>query len=244
MSTDTGSEFVEKTKHKYLGPSPQQTGAPPPALQTDFTKGKDRVDLPKPSDIGGQFQKIIEQRTSIRNYSSENITQEELSYLLWCTQGVKRVEADLHTFRTVPSAGARSALETIVLANRVDGLEPLMYQYIALEHKLAIVSHDNRIGWKVTSACFGQNMLQDSAATFIWVADIKRMVWRYGQRGYRYIFLDAGHVCQNLYLAAEAIGCGVCAVAAFDDDMLNETLGIDGKNHFVIYLATIGKKHD
>ena len=68
------------------------------------------------------------------------------------------------------------------------------------------------------------------------------MTWRYSQRGYRYVFLDAGHVCQNLYLAAEAIGCGCCAIAAFDDDVMNEILGLDGKKRFVIYLAAVGKK--
>lgn len=162
--------------------------------------------------------------------------------LLWCTQGVKEIEAGLHTFRTVPSAGARHALETFVLANRVDGLEPLLYQYMALEHKLAVVSRDNRIAEGITYACVGQQMVAASAVTFIWVADIERMTWRYSDRGYRYVFLDAGHACQNLYLAAEAIGCGVCAIGAFDDDILNEALGLDGERHFTIYVGCIGKK--
>ncbi|MBN1795250.1 MAG: SagB/ThcOx family dehydrogenase [Sedimentisphaerales bacterium] len=242
MTSGAGNEFIEKTKYENMAPSPQQKGDPPPVLQADFTKDKDRIDLPKPENIGGEIQTVIEQRTSVRKYSEKKLTQQELVYLLWCTQGVKKIEAGLHTFRNVPSAGARHAIETFVLANRIEGLEPLLYQYLALEHKLAIASHDNRMADKISMAAFGQDMLKTSAASFIWVADIKRMAWRYGERGYRYIFLDAGHVCQNLYLAAEAIGCGVCAVAAFDDDLLNETLGIDGKNHFVIYLAAIGKK--
>jgi SagB-type dehydrogenase family enzyme len=68
------------------------------------------------------------------------------------------------------------------------------------------------------------------------------MVWRYGERGYRYLHLDAGHVCQNLYLAAQVIGCGVCAIAAFDDAALNEAWELDGEDLFVIYLATVGKR--
>ena len=80
--------------------------------------------------------------------------------------------------------------------------------------------------------------------TFFWVAVPARTTWRYGNRGYRYIHLDAGHICQNLYLAAEAIGCGCCAVAAFHDEALNQVLGVDGENAFVTYVAPLGKRTD
>ena len=242
MDTGIGREFFEKTKYKYLSPSPQQKGAVPPELQADFTETDEKLELPSFGNIGSELQKIIEQRKSLRRYGEKALTQQELSYLLWCAQGVKKAEAGLHTFRTVPSAGARHAFETFVLVNRVEGLRPLMYQYLALEHKLGIVSQDDRIAEKIMFGCLGQTMIVRSAVTFIWAADVKRMSWRYGQRGYRYILLDAGHVCQNMYLAAESIGCGTCAIGAFDDDVMNETLGLDGKNHFVIYIATVGKK--
>ncbi len=78
--------------------------------------------------------------------------------------------------------------------------------------------------------------------TFAWTVDSYRMTWRYGERGYRYLHLDAGHVCQNLYLAAESVDCGVCAIAAFDDEAANRLLGLDGEEQFVIYFATVGKK--
>jgi SagB-type dehydrogenase family enzyme len=68
------------------------------------------------------------------------------------------------------------------------------------------------------------------------------MCWRYGERGYRYLHLDVGHVCQNLYLSAASIDCGVCAIAAFDDDRMNQLLGFDGENEFTIYVAAMGKK--
>lgn len=242
MEFGVGREFLEKTKYKYLVPAPQQKGAGPPPLQVDFAKGGGRVELPSPAKVGGEIQKLIEQRTSLRRYAEKALTQKELSCLLWCTQGVKKTEAGLHTFRTVPSAGARHAFETLVLANRVEGLEPLLYQYMALEHKLGVVSHDSRIAEKIVFGCMGQNMVATSAATFIWVADVERMTWRYGERGYRYILLDAGHICQNLYLAAESIGCGACGIGAFDDDVMNETLGLDGERHFVVYVGCVGKK--
>jgi SagB-type dehydrogenase family enzyme len=95
----------------------------------------------------------------------------------------------------------------------------------------------------ITHACLDQKQVETSAVTFIWAAVVKRMAWRYVERGYRYLFLDAGHVCQNLYLAAEAVGCGACAIAAYHDDLLNQALGLDGENIFAIYLASVGKRN-
>jgi len=94
----------------------------------------------------------------------------------------------------------------------------------------------------LTEACLKQPHVKNSAVTFFWVAVPLRMVWRYCQRGYRYLYLDAGHVCQNLYLLAESIHCGVCAIAAYDDDLVNQALQLDGEEQFAIYIATLGKK--
>jgi len=94
----------------------------------------------------------------------------------------------------------------------------------------------------LVNACFRQKMVGRAAVSFFWVAVIDRMFWRYDERGYRYLHLDAGHVCQNLYLAGESLGCGTCAIAAFDDDLLNEALALDGKEKFAVYAASLGKK--
>jgi SagB-type dehydrogenase family enzyme len=144
--------------------------------------------------------------------------------------------------RTVPSAGARHAFETYLLLNNVEGLPPGLYRYLAIERRLLQLNLDPTMADQITDACWRQRMVKKSAVTFIWVAIKYRMVWRYGERGYRYLHLDAGHVCQNLYLAAEAIDCGVCAIAAFQDEELNRLLELDGEEEFAIYLATVGKK--
>ena len=143
----------------------------------------------------------------------------------------------------MPSAGARHPFETFILVNRVEGLQPGLYRYLALSHRIARLPVADDIDQQLTAACLKQQHVLNSAVTFIWVADVQRTVWRYCQRGYRYMFLDAGHVCQNLYLLAEAIGCGVCALAAYDDDMVNAALGLDGEKLFAIYLATLGKRN-
>jgi len=166
---------------------------------------------------------------------------DELSYLLWCTQGVLGTRGTYATFRNVPSAGARHALETYLLVNHVEGLRPGIYRYLAIEHKLLRVNLRRGVAEAVTAACWGQQIVAASAVTFLWVAVPYRMAWRYGQRGYRYLHLDVGHVCQNLYLAVQNVGCGACAIAAFRDEDLNRVLGIDGEEQFAIYVATVGK---
>jgi SagB-type dehydrogenase family enzyme len=178
----------------------------------------------------------------LRRYQEQALTQEELSFLLWTTQGVKSVTNRPVTLRTVPSAGARHAFETYLVINQVEGIKPGLYRYISLEHALLPLDMNEKIAEKVAEACLQQNQVTKSAVTFIWVAVTERMYWRYGERGYRYLHLDAGHVCQNLYLAAEAINCGVCAMAAFDDDQLNEVLHLDGQELWVIYCGALGKR--
>ena len=238
-----GREFLEKTKYKYLIMSDQAKNLPQPPLGLKAESDKKIIVLPQPKnvDVNIKLVEAMENRRSLRRYSDKPLTLEELSFLLWCTQGVKRISHNV-TFRMVPSAGARHAFETYILMNRVDGLSPGLYRYLALDHKLQEVEICEEIADKLVDACLGQTFIKNSAVTFIWVAVAYRMTWRYGERGYRYMFLDAGHVAQNLYLAAEGIGCGTCVIGAYDDDAVNRLLGIDGKEQFAIYLAAVGKK--
>lgn len=243
--TETGREFMENTRFQYLGRSDQSLGYPYPPLEKGYDKETIQIDLPDPelvdlNDIS--LREAIDKRASVRKYSKDPVSLEELSYLLWCTQGVKQVIHDAATFRTVPSAGARHALETYILANNVEGLEKGVYRFLPIEHKLLAIRIDSEIGNSITTACLDQEFVKENAVTFIWTAIAYRMTYRYGQRGYRYMHLDAGHVCQNLYLSALSIGCGVCAIAAFLDDEMNKILDIDGKEEFTIYVATLGKQ--
>jgi SagB-type dehydrogenase family enzyme len=240
-----GDDFINKTKYQFLNLSDQMKGINPPSLQLQYPDNIEIISLPNWNDVDlseKSVTSVINLRKSIRSYQQIAISLSELSYLLWCTQGVKEVISDYAIKRTVPSAGARHALETTLLVNRVDGLEPGLYRYLSLEHQLGLFKKDDQISNEIVKASFGQDFIKNSAVTFIWNAVIYRMKWRYGERAYRYIFLDAGHVAQNLYLSAESIGCGVCAIAAFSDDEMNQILNIDGKEQFVIYMAAVGKK--
>ena len=239
-----GREFMRLTRYAHAGPSDQAQGVAAPPVSRSLAPGGPRLDLPSPGDVAlptVDFQKLVAERTSLRKYVATPLSLAELSYLLWCTQGVKAV-SQVHTMRTVPSAGARHPFETVLLVNRVEGVEPGLYAYEALDHQLAPLQTGPDLGERLSAAACGQGFVKSSAATFVWVAIPYRTTWRYGERGYRYLHLDAGHVCQNLYLAAEAIGHGSCAVAAFDDDAMIALLGLNAEEALVIYLATVGKR--
>jgi len=246
MNSGIGQEFMEKTKYRYLETSDQEKGLPQPPLELEPPMAAgETIDLPAPASLKlGEvlLRDVIEARQSLRTYSAQSLTLGELSYLLWSTQGVKKVVPGRATYRTIPSAGARHPLETFLLVNRVEGLKSGLYRFLACDHRLVKLATEPDIAKRMVKACLGQEPVSASAVTFIWTAIPYRTTWRYGERGYRYMHLDAGHVCQNVYLAAEAIKAGVCAIGAFSDDEMNELLGLDGVKQFVIYLAAVGKR--
>ena len=245
MENKIGREFMRLTKYQNLKASPQKQGMPMPVLELPLEKGSELFDLPSGKNLllnKVDLLQLVERRESLRKYLDKSLTLEEFSFLLWGTQGVKSLTEKRLSKRTVPSAGSRHPFETYLLVNDVAGLPHGLYRYLALSHKLARLPGRENINQTLTEACLKQQHVKKSAVTFIWAAVPDRTVWRYSQRAYRYIHLDAGHVCQNLYLLAEAIGCGVCAIAAFDDDLTNRALGFDGEDLFVIYLASVGKR--
>ena len=192
---------------------------------------------------------LLNSRTSKRKYSEETLTIEELSFLLWATQGVKQVVGKLKkaTLRTVPSAGARHPFETYLFINRVDGLEPGLYHYLALEHKLEFIKPvENQVD-RLSEAFSGQTFFANAAVCFVWTVIPYRSEWRYEKIAQKYALVDAGHVCQNLYLASEAISCGSCSIGAYSQELADKLLGLDSKpsfendNEFVIYAASVGK---
>jgi SagB-type dehydrogenase family enzyme len=241
----TGQIFMEMTRYNRLSRADQFRGLPAPYLEKPVPEGSEFIGLPKPAEISVpnlELRSAIESRRSIRKYASDPLTLHELSYLLWCTQGIVQRHEPYATFRNVPSAGGRHAFETYLLVNRVNGLEPGLYRYLAFSHRLLVMETSPDMADRLTEACLRQSVVRDSAVTFIWSCIIYRMAWRYSERAYRLVHLDAGHACQNLYLAAEQLGCGACAIGAFDDELMAKLLGIDGLDEFVIYCATVGKK--
>ncbi len=240
-----GQAFLDGTKPNTMPRTPHKEGKnqPPLELPHDEADGP-IIDLKPVERIQVQrtgLQDAIKSRRTHREYAHKPLSLDELTYALYMTQGVRKTVKDKATFRTVPSAGARHPFETILLINHVEGLERGLYRYLALEHKLQRLEASSDIAQKMRQACLKQPQVETAGAVFIWVADAYRTTYRYGERGYRYILLDAGHVAQNLYLVAEQIDSGVCAIAAYDDDRLNHLLGLDGESQFTAYVATLGK---
>ena len=163
---------------------------------------------------------------------------------MWATQGIKQNLDSGHALRTVPSAGCRHAFETYLCVLNIQDLDQGIYRYLPLEHQLLFEFTEEDLNNKIRHAVLGQRYPGEAAVTFIWATIPYRMEWRYGLAAHKVIALDAGHVCQNLYLACEAIGAGTCAIAAYDQGEMDKLLRIDGQDEFTIYLASVGKKLD
>lgn len=245
MSNPIVYEFINKTKLCNMGESGRQKKLPKPDFELNPESVSEIITLPDFKTTAFDLLDVvqaIENRSSIREYSTVRMTLNELSFLLWCTQGIKRIIPNVVVLRNVPSAGARNAFETFLLINNVEGLESGLYKYVAMGHKLLKIAADEKISDELSAACDEQDYVKNCGAAFFWTAVPDRMTWSYADRGYRYLFIEAGHVCQNLYLAAEKLKLGVCAIGHFDDDRVNTILGIDGVGQFSVYVATVGKK--
>lgn len=235
------------TSSDNLPLSAEKQNKPYPQYLDTVTSESGLIKLPDSSDFIPQdtdLLKILVQRRSLRRYdNSVEMSLVELSYLIRYTQGIREFDEKRElTTRFVPSAGSRHPFETFLLIQRVDGLTPGIYRYVSQKHALEIFNLSEETIQKVYESVYKQKQVVTSAVTFFWVANVYRTSWRYSTRAYRYILIDAGHVCQNLYLCAESIDYGVCAIGHFEDPLANEMLGLDGVERFLVYGASVGKK--
>ena len=246
VAENIGQDFVRLTRYIYERESDQTLGVPrPDAIKV---RSGEIISLPAIGTLKMPempLAKAIEQRRSVRKYSPVPLKQEELSFLLWASswaRDFRSTEQMEITFRNVPSAGSRHPLETFLDIRRVEGIKPGLYYYHPVKHCLILYDDSPEIATKIYEGCMFQEMIPTAAVNFILTAVPYRTVWRYGQRGYRYLYLDAGHIGQNIHLAAEAIDAGACMIGAFLDEAMNDAIGLDGIDEFVIYIASVGKK--
>ncbi len=183
---------------------------------------------------------IFQQRRSLRKYSDKPLLIEDIAFMLWASQGIT-AKAGKHFFRTVPSAGALYPFETYVQVNNVSGLKPGLYHFDVINFALEYIN-DQAKSEELAHCCLEQKFINDAGAVFLWTGVPSRNLSKYGERGFRYLLLDIGHVCQNLLIGAEAKGCGGCPIAAFFDAELNSFLAVDGEHEFALYAAAVGKK--
>jgi SagB-type dehydrogenase family enzyme len=227
------------------GKTDQNQGVRPPLLQKPVPEDARRIDLTSPEQWG-DVQEIslltaIFGRQSRRAFTGEQLTLNDLSFLLWATQGVREVAGPFAAPRMVPSAGCRHSFETYLAVLNVQDVEPGIYRFLPLEHQIVLVREYPNLGPALVDATLGQKFCGNSAVTFIWTTIPYRTEWRYGLAAHRVILIDAGHVGQNLYLACEAIGAGTCTVGAYNQESMDELLGVDGDNELTVYLAPVGR---
>lgn len=223
--------------------SDQSAGVPVPAMEKPRPAGAATIDL-VPADrltVGTlSVREVIAGRRSRRAFAPGTLSLEELSYLLWATQGVVKLTPKW-SLRTSPSGGARHPFESYLAVFRVDGVEPGLWRYQPIEHRLCRLERPvEGMAAELDAALFEQ--LFGCAVAFLWTVVPYRTEWRYHAVSHKVILLDAGHLCQNLYLAAESIGCGTCGLGAYDQPALDRFLGVDGVEEMAVYAAPVGRR--
>ncbi len=230
-----GQRFQQETK--YFRPSYRPGIPAKPSKPPSFGM----ISLPEPRiDNGPSLWKVLQKRRSIRDYIREPLSKLELSNLLWATQGITEI-APSPWFRTAPSAGALHPIDTYLMVNRVEGLEPGIY-FLRIADFVLEMKKQGDFSGQIAQAALDQLVVRSAAVVFIWVAVIHRSSQKYRERAYRYIYLDCGHIGQNLYLAAAAMSLGCCGIGAYFDEEVDEVVGVDGQEETTIYLTAVGKK--
>lgn len=241
--------FLRGTLADWRIDTDERRGIEAPPIQKPYAADAKRIDLVSPDKftVGAMsVRDALLNRRSRRDFSAAPFSLEELSYLLWATQGISRVDRDekgkvVAQYRTAPSGGAKHPFETYLLINRVTGVTPGLYRYLPVEHQLLVIKEDQELGSQVSASTYGQAFTSTSAVTFVWAAIPYRTEWHYGTIAEKLVAIDVGHVCQNLYLAVESIHSGMCAVMGYNQARMDALIGVDGKEEFVIYLAAAGK---
>jgi SagB-type dehydrogenase family enzyme len=192
--------------------------------------------LPGPAHDGKlSVEAALVGRRSVRNYKEDPVDLQEISQLLWAAQGITRPGG----YRTCPSAGALYPLELHLVAGRVDGLPCGTYRYDCADHAIL---HENEmdIRYDLAGAALGQSMISLAPATIAISGIFERTTRKYGERGIRYIFMEAGHAAQNIHLQAVSLNLGTVVIGAFRDNEVKRVLGLQPDERPLL-LMPVGK---
>jgi len=234
-----GDSFQQETKYQrgHLPGGYLDWASKPETYKRYPSVPKVQLEPPK-VESGAPLWEVMGRRRSVRNFKDEPMTKAELSQLLWAAQGITHPE---YGFRTAPSAGALYPIETYLVINSVDQINPGVYHYAVDRYELEqLRAGDFRL--QVAQSALDQEMVYHANVAFIWTAVFARSKWKYKQRAYRYIYQDAGHIAQNVALAAVAQNLGSCQVGALYDEEVNALLGVDGTEESVVYMTVVGRE--
>jgi len=234
-----GQVFYEKTKEGLEGPRGEafekRPEPPPPFLKFDKAE---KIVLPEPFAVDMTLFEALLERRSRRSYSRDSLDLRELSNLLFAGQGIT-VRRKKFVLRASPSAGALYPIELFIAVKRIKGLSPGLYHYSPEDHSIEYLRKDGKLWDRLYRASLWQRWVYDAAAVIIVAGVVDRTRAKYSERGWRYVFMEAGHTSQNLYLMATALGLGTVAVGAFADDEVSEILKVPGT--YPLYLQPVGK---
>lgn len=241
--------YHENTKDRkqvapLLSNIPQQEAVWYQAFKKYPHRPKIALEVPAPSNACPGLEEAIQRRRSMREFSGEPLSLDELSRLLFFGNGITKTEAlseeIVLSLRASPSAGALYPIEIYPVVFRVAGLQEGVYHYDVQGHSLELLSPGQYKDF-MYEASHQQEMVLQSSAVFVMTAIFDRTRVKYGERGYRYVLLDAGHIAQNLYLECTALGLGCATIGGFVDDDVNSLLGVDGLLESVVYMAVVGR---
>lgn len=239
MKKGIGDLFQKETKYfrGKLGGGPLLWHAKPETYKTYPNAQKVKLDIAQTKG-GMPIWEAVNLRRSVRNFKDKPLEKAALSQLLWTSQGITKQVMD-YELRAAPSAGALYPIETYLVIHSVEGIDPGIYHYGVQDHELEQL----RMGdFRETTAhaALDQDMAYSANVVFIWTALFERSKWKYRQRAYRYVYLDAGHIAHSVALAAVALGMGSCQIAALYDDEVNSILEIGGEKESVLYMTVVG----
>jgi SagB-type dehydrogenase family enzyme len=214
----------------------------PPLVKAPMRK--ERINLPADFEnlaIENDFLKVINSRRSHRIYSEEKMNLRQLSYLLWCAQGIESIRGKSYaTLRTVPCGGARHEFECYLIIQHVEGLKNGLYHYLPWYHALELLQEKEDLKEEIDHALDEQTWADKANVIFLFSYICYRAEWRYGIDAARMVMADAGHIGENLYLACTSIHLGGCGIGSIDEKYCDQLFELDGKEEFMIYAMSAG----
>ncbi len=243
MKYEKNREFLKSSAWSKTSneKSDQELGLKQPEIFKSYNKNK-LIKLKNFKEIKFKeksFSEIITSRRTRRKYTDKALTLEQLSYLLYTSYGITDKSSNRY-LRAAPSGGNRQTIVTYLIVQNIQGIKKGIYRYIPLENAIIFEKNIDNMEEITSNAARDQKWIKKAGVIFVWTTIPYRGEWRYTDKSHKLILLDAGHICQNLYLASEAIGLGTCAIAAYHQKPIDNLIGVDGTNEFVIYLAPVG----
>lgn len=241
---NVGTDFIEGTRYPVYSSFDLVQRVPEPPAELSVPEGATVIRLISPGSVRVPditVRKAIKNWEPVTYFSRSSMSLKELSFLLWCTQGLRKTGSEHLQIRNTPSSGLRYPLETYFVAGEVDDLETGLYRYIPRTHSIVAESLGSDIPVNMGTASMNFKLVTRAAVTFLWVGVPYRSVWALGNRGFRSVLIEAGHTCQALMMAAACIGFRVQPSDLFHDEMMMQVANLDPETQWPVYIASVGK---